>query len=159
MDIDLTLLHNGSKSKIDITGTYQLPSTYYENTEILDLSKLEVEGYIEQKENDDLVLEDYINCKIKGEMTLQDSISLEEVSYPFIIEFDDFLPENMRKSENILDIFAFLWENTVLEVPLRFTKVRDLSKFHGDGWRLIEEEDRIQENNPFRELLKDFEEE
>ena len=159
MDIDLTLLHNGSKNKIDLTGIYQLPSTYYENTEILNLSKLEVEGYIEQKENDDLVLEDYINCKIKGEMTLQDSISLEEVSYPFTVEFDDFLPENMRKSENILDIFAFLWENTVLEVPLRFTKVRDLSKFHGDGWRLIEEEDRMHENNPFRDLLKDFEEE
>ena len=92
-------------------------------------------------------------------MTISDSISLEEVSYPFEAEYDDFLPENDRKNENTLDIFEFLWENTVLEVPLQFTKVRDLSKFHGDGWRLIREEEHEKENNPFRDLLKDFEEE
>ena len=92
-------------------------------------------------------------------MILPDSISLEEVEYPFEISYDDYLPENCIKNEIILDIFAFLWENTVLEVPLQFTKVSDLSKFQGDGWRLIREEDRELENNPFRDLLKDFEEE
>ena len=51
-----------------------------------------------------------------------------------------------------------MWENILLEVPLQFTKVRDLSKFHGDGWRLIRE-DELENNNPFSELLKDFEEE
>lgn len=159
MEIDLSALHNGSINRIDISGIYKLPTSYYENSEIMDLEELAVEGYIEQRENEDLELQDYIFCKIKGEMTIPDSISLEEVSYPFEAEYDDFLPENEQKSENTLDIFAFLWENTVLEVPLQFTKVRDLSKFQGDGWRLIREEDRIEEENPFRDLLKDFEEE
>ena len=36
---------------------------------------------------------------------------------------------------------AILWQNIVLEVPLQFTKVEDLSKFHGDGWKLISEEE------------------
>ena len=92
-------------------------------------------------------------------MIIGDSVTLEDVSYPFTITYDDFLPENSLKSENILDIFEFLWENIVLEVPLQFTKVRDLSKFHGDGWKLISEEDRNHEANPFSELLKEFDKE
>ena len=92
-------------------------------------------------------------------MIIKDSISLEEVSYPFEIQFDDFLPENYIKNENTLDILGFLWENIVLEVPLRFTKVQDLSKYQGDGWRVVREDERINPNNPFLELLNDFEEE
>ena len=59
----------------------------------------------------------------------------------------------------LLDIFQFLWENIVLEIPLQFTKVKDLSKFHGDGWKLVSEDELTTRNNPFSDLLKDFEEE
>ena len=159
MELDLGSLHRGEEATISIDGVYTLPEDFYQNTDIIRLSDLKVEGHIEQKENEDFELEDYAVCSITGEMILPDSISLEEVEYPFSISYDDFLPENCIKNENLLDIFTFLWENTVLEVPLQFTKVRDLSKFHGDGWRLIREEDRELENNPFHELLKDFEEE
>ena len=159
MEIDLRLLHRGEESTTDISGTYNLPKEYYENTDIISLSPLTVKGHVERRENDDLELQDYGICTIEGIMKIPDSISLEEVEYPFMISFDDFLPENCIKNENILDILPFLWENTVLEVPLQFTKVSDLSKFHGDGWKLIREEDRELENNPFRDLLKDFEEE
>ena len=66
----------------------------------------------------------------------------------------------VKHFENIVDIFQLLWENIVLEVPLQFTKVEDLSKFHGDGWKLISEDDyKTSGNNPFSDLLKDFEEE
>ena len=75
------------------------------------------------------------------------------------ILYDDILEENCKKNENTLDIFQFLWENIVLEIPLQFTKVKDLSKFHGDGWKLIREEELITSNNPFADLLKDFKEE
>ena len=159
MEIDLGALHRGEISSFDISGEYILPEEFYQNTDIIRLSPLKVEGNIIQKENEDFELEDYAICNIKGEMILPDSISLEEVCYPFDISYDDFLSENCIKNENILDIFTFLWENTVLEVPLQFTKVSDLSKFQGDGWRLIREEDRELENNPFCDLLKDFEEE
>ena len=70
-----------------------------------------------------------------------------------------FIEENCIKSKNTLDIFLFLWENIVLEVPLQFTKVEDLSKFHGDGWKLVSEEELVKNNNPFGDLLKDFKEE
>ena len=159
MEFDLSPLHQGNLSSLEIQGEYLLDSSYYENTEIIRLSPLSISGKITRRENDDFELEDYIVCKIEGVMILPDSISLEEVEYPFSIEYDDFLPQNDIKNENTLDILGFLWENTVLEVPLQFTKVRDLSKFHGDGWRLVSEEELRKENNPFSDLLKDFEEE
>ena len=105
-------------------------------------------------------LTDYIKATITGNIIIEDSISLEPLEYPISIEYDDILEENCKKNENTLDIFQFLWENIVLEIPLQFTKVEDLSKFHGDGWRLISEDELKKHNtNPFSELLKDFKEE
>ncbi len=159
MDIDLRLLHNHSTSDVDISGSYILDPDVYQGMGILRLSPVKVEGKVTLKEVEDDLEVDNIFCDIHGVMTLPDSISLEEVEYPFEIHYDDEIPENCIKNENILDILGFLWENIVLEVPLQFTKVSDLSKFHGDGWRLIREEDRVLENNPFRELLDNNEEE
>jgi uncharacterized metal-binding protein YceD (DUF177 family) len=159
MDIDLSLLHSETVPFIDISGEYDIDKEYYKNSDIIGLSKITVNGKITRKENDDFDLEDYIDCTINGDIILSDSISLEEVKYPFSIEYDDFIEENCVKNKNTLDIFLFLWENIVLEVPLQFTKVEDLSKFHGDGWKLISEDELKFNNSPFSNLLKDFEEE
>ena len=161
MNIDYSLLVSGSVSDIDITNTYSIPKEYFESTDVIALNEIKVEGKIYQNvsEDDPDELVEYINCKITGEMTIADSISLEPVEYPFSIEYDDIIEENCKKSENVLDIFQFLWENIVLEIPLQFTKVKDLSKFHGDGWKLISEDELKSSNNPFSDLLKDFKEE
>ena len=159
MDIDLSLLHSNTIQEIDITNTYNIPNEYYENTDIKKLDNIKVNGKITRKLNEDNELCDYVDMNINGIMILPDSISLEEVEYPFSIEYSDFLDELDKKNENTLDIFQLLWENIVLEIPLQFTKVQDLSKFHGDGWKLISEEDKALENNPFAELLKDFDKE
>ena len=154
--IDLSLLHSNTVEEIDISGNYQIDNSYYKNTEINELSNINVIGKIIRKENESNELNDYIECTIDGEMIITDSISLENVSYPFTIEYSDFIGENNLKNENLLDILSFLWENIVLEIPLQFTKEQDLSKFHGDGWRLISEDELKLENNPFSELLKDI---
>ena len=91
-------------------------------------------------------------------MLLEDSISLEPINYPFSIEYDDIIEENCKKNQNTLDIFSFLWENIVLEVPLQFTKVTDFSKYQGEGWRLVNENE-LTNNNPFNELLDQMKEE
>ena len=157
--IDLSLLHSNTVEEIDISGEYKILEEYYQNTEIKKLDGIKVEGKVIRKENDDYQLDDYIECTITGEMIIPDSITLDNVSYPFTVEYDDFIFENSLKNENLLDILAFLWENIVLEVPLQFTKVSDLSEFHGDGWRLISEEELKKDKNPFSELLKDIEKE
>ena len=159
MNIDLSLLHCNSVDDIDISGVYDIDSSYYKDTDVIRINPVDVKGKITRREDEDGELDDYIECTIKGSMIIPDSISLEELEYPFNIEYNDILDKNDKKSENILDIFAFLWENILLEVPLQFTKVSDLSKFRGDGWRLISEDDKNLENNPFEKLLKDFEKE
>ena len=159
MNIDLSLLHSNTVNEIDISNVYSIPKEYYENTDIVSLEKVNVKGKITRKENMNFELGDYVDASFEGVMIIPDSISLEEVEYPFSIEYSDFLDENCKNNENTLDIFTFLWENIVLEVPLQFTKVTDLSKFHGDGWKLVSEDDRKLEDNPFSELLKEFDKE
>ncbi len=155
MDIDLSLLHSKTIDEISITGIYTIPDDYIDKKLVTALNNIDVEGKIYIGNNE----EDRINCTIRGYIILEDSISLEPVEYPFSIKYDDILEENSKKNKNTLDIFSFLWENIVLEVPLQFTKVKDLSKFHGDGWKLISEDELVKSNNPFSELLKDFKEE
>lgn len=155
MDIDLSLLHSNTKDEINLSGIYNIPDEYIDKNIVLALKNIEVDGKVYTGEDQ----ADRIDCTIKGNMLLLDSISLEEVNYPFFIKYDDILEENSKKNQNTLDIFSFLWENIVLEVPLQFTKVEDLSKFHGDGWKLVSEDELIKNNNPFSDLLKDFKEE
>ena len=153
MKIDLSLLHTNQVKEVSIHDSYSFTDDY-SCPDILGLSDIKVDGIITLRDDKDVFI-----GTISGTMIIKDSISLEEVSYPFEIQFDDFLPENYIKNENTLDILGFLWENIVLEVPLRFTKVQDLSKYQGDGWRVVREDERINPNNPFLELLNDFEEE
>ena len=122
---------------------------------------IKVEGYIYLTPSEDSIEQEVesINCSIEGNMVIEDSISLEPVEYPFSIKYDDIIEENCKKNENTLDIFSFLWENIVLEVPLQFTKVKDFSKFQGDGWKLVSENELTESNNPFRELLDQGKEE
>lgn len=161
MNIDLTPLHSHTIDKIEITNTYNIPEEYYQNMGVKKLDNVKVDGYIylSPSEEDIEVEIDSINCKIEGTMTIEDSISLEPIEYPFSIEYDDEIDENCKKNENTLDIFSFLWENIVLEVPLQFTKVTDFSKFCGDGWKLVSENELTNNNNPFSELLDKMKEE
>ena len=148
MELDLTELYSGIKDYIDIDSTVEIDKSYYDNTDIIDLSKIKVKGSIFMDSEDNI----QYDFNIKGKMVLNDSISLEEVSYPFECEISEILDKNNKNFENTLDIIPILWENIVLEVPLRFTQVNDLSKFSGDGWKIVSEEELKQKNNPFKDL-------
>lgn len=129
-----------------------LPKEYYEGSGIHHIDNLHIKGKL-YYDKDNLI---HAIAEIKGNMIIPDSISLEEIAYPFFIQYDDILEESYKNDENKLDLFEFLWENIVLEIPLKFTKVTDLSKFHGDGWKLISDEEHISSNNPFSDLIKNF---
>lgn len=159
MDIDLRKLYTHVEKEIDISGKYDIPNDYYEFSDILELKNIEVHGKITLALQEDLEESEYIKCNIKGIVVVEDSITLEPVDYEISLEYDDFVDENCKKSENTLDIFEFLWENIVLEVPLQFTKVKDLNQFKGDGWKLVSEDELTNTNNPFKDLLKNQEKE
>lgn len=154
-EIDLSLLHSSATDKIEIDEFYDIPSDYYEGTDVKSLENVHAMGCI-TRETDDVY---YVDIDVEGTMVLQDSISLEDVNYPFSTHIEGNLEEFVTNLENSLDILEFLWENIVLEIPLKFTKVEDLSKFHGDGWKLISEEENSISNNPFMEYLKNINEE
>ena len=65
MDIDLSLLHSSTVEVIDINNSYELTKDYYENTDIRELSSIDVVGQITRKENENNELNDYIECTIK----------------------------------------------------------------------------------------------
>ena len=85
-------------------------------------------------------------------MVLEDSISLDEIDYSFKAEIDEEIEENLEKSLNVLDITEILWQNIVLEVPLKLTNVDNFDEYHGDGWCLVSEDSIKNTNNPFSEL-------
>ena len=147
MNIDL----NFNKEYL-INDTIIIPKSYYENSGVLDIKNLQVNGRFYYDSENEL----WGDFDIDGILIIKDSISDEDVEYPISIKYSDILDETLKKDENTLDLFEFLWENIVLEIPLKFTKVTNLSEFHGDGWKLISEEDRISSSNPFNDLLKNF---
>lgn len=124
------------------------------------LQNIHLKGKITYNDLEELEL----NLKITGTMYLLDAITLEEIPYDFSANIEESLIENeinlekyINKSQNTLDIQEILWENIVLEVPIRVKKDDSLISLEGEGWQLNKEEK--EEIDPrlakLTELLKD----
>ena len=92
-------------------------------------------------------IDKYIDINFSGLMVLEDSVTLNDVDYPFNIKIEGNLSEIGEEFEktidfnkNTLDIFELLWENIVLEVPISFTKEKD-AQLSGNGWKLKNHEE------------------
>lgn len=139
--IDLNTLYNRNIDKLEINDEYEIPTNLITDNRIKSLDKVKVKGYIKLEPTDEIDEELYFNGQISGVMHIEDSISLEDISYEYSIDYDDFIDEKYKNNENRLDIFEFLWENIELEVPIKLTNVSDYSKYQGNDWQLISEED------------------
>ncbi len=120
----------------------EIDSAIYHNDAIKGLSNIHLNGYIYY--NSAEILE--IKLTLKGIMDLVDSVTLDKIKYPFTIEIDEeyslndpYFKEYYEKEQNILDIIAILWENIVLEVPMRLTNAKN-TNMSGDGWQLGDKE-------------------
>ena len=118
MKLNLNLL------PIKIDDTFIIPESFYKNTSIKGLDEVKVNGTIKYNAADEI----QINLDVNGNMKLIDAVTNELIKYPFSFQIDEILEENdenltkyFEKSQNILDIIEFLWENIVLEVPIRVT--------------------------------------
>ena len=145
--IDLTKLYSGATDELSFDGEYNIPKEVITDSRVKELKDVVISNSIIKK-----IEEDYeISLNITGKMKISDSITLEDVWYPFEIEIDEKLDEFVENDKKHLDIIAFLWQNIVLEVPLRYTIVSDYEKYQGNGWKLVSEEEIG--NNPFKSLL------
>ena len=65
------------------------------------------------------------------------------------------LIENARNFTNTLDIFPIIWENILMEIPIRVVGDKNQNlQMEGDGWKLITEEEK--KLNPELQKLKDL---
>lgn len=138
MDIDITRLRSGITSKIDIDTSYKFNEEELKMLEITSLDDLKVQGSISLDALDEI----YLDLTINGTMVIPCAVTLKPVNYPFEInisdslaEIDDNLEKKCQKNQNILDIFPIIWENVLMEVPMRVLS-DDASNYQiaGDGW-------------------------
>lgn len=154
--MDIKELLDGKVNSIDIDNDFTIPKEDYTNTEIIELSKIKVNGNISYPSEDNLLLD--VECS--GSMILEDSVNLEPVNYPFSFKIYENVNEKLENNQFSLDIISILWENIVLEIPIRYSEVTDYKEYSGDGWRVISEEEKnVNTNNPFKDLLKEIEKE
>lgn len=156
MIIDLTKLIYNNLYKLPIKGEVIVPKEMLKNTDIRRISPVKVEGYIFNNEEE---YELYIT--IKGTMILPCARTLKDVEYPFSSEIDEIIGENddnsLEINQNRLDIFPIVWQNILLDVPLRVL-APDASDepVEGDGWRLITEDTNEEVIDPRLAKLKDY---
>ena len=150
MFVNLEELNSNMKEVLIVEEDIVIEENLLLDTSIKKLDNIKLNAIISRNSADETIL----SGTLSGNMHLEDSISLEDVIYPFSIELEEIL----ENDANTIDIIPILWQNIVLEVPLRYTNVSDLSSYSGDGWKLISEEE-VKSNNPFLELKEKFKEE
>ena len=158
MLIDLIRLKNDIEKRIDIDFKYSFGEDYLKKTYLIKIDDFKVSGVITKNSLGDI----QINLNAEGTMVLPCAITLEEVDYPFSIKIDKSLEElieetseNLKKDENTLDILPIIWENILIEIPMKVvSKNADTSNLKGDGWEFITEERK--KTNPELEKLKDL---
>ena len=147
MELNLAELTNGS---VTYDNDFVIDADTYKEVGILDLKNLHVTGDISLNSVSMLA----VNLTVTGIMVIPDSVTTEPVDYPFTSKIeeeydinDEFFLEYYQKEQNILDIMKILWENIVLEVPMRFTLAKD-AHLSGDGWSLGEDKNKDDQIDP-----------
>ena len=135
MKIDLNYLNRFSKLSVD--ESIELDESLYKNTDIRALKDLHVTGNVEIDYEDNL----RFNLEVSGIMVLPCAVTLKDVDYSFSSIIDETIgnfDEIYKKYKNSLEISDVLWENIVLEIPIRVVSSDNLpSNTSGDGWELI----------------------
>ena len=150
LNLEKVVLTNNINLNIDQDINFDLE--LYHIPELKDLRNVHFNGKLYENDLEEIIL----SGMISGDIIVLDAISLEEKNINFSKNIEEKVLNEEESSKNYIDILDVLWQNIVLEVPSRYTDVTDYSKYQGDGWRLISEEELKNENNPFN-VLKDIE--
>ena len=157
MKIDLLKLKNNIEKKIIVNEKLDFSKEQLENTDLLDLKDVQAECELTKDSLNDI----NIYLKVKGKMYLPCAITLESVEHKFEFTIDDKLEnvleevKNDKKIENTIDILPIIWENILMEIPMRVVSPNaKLDNLKGDGWRFVTDE--VKSVNPELEKLKDL---
>ncbi len=152
MEIDVSKLKYGTISKIAINGSYNIPKLIIKRKDIIEIADVLVDGYLTN--NYDL----YLN--VSTTIKMNDSRTLEPIDLNIDFLIDENIAENeeyLKNNQNKLDIITILWENIVLEIPIRVVSDENEEfKLQGNGWELTDDNKKIDTRlAPLADLLKE----
>lgn len=163
MNFDLLRLRNGIDSKVIVNEDYSFSKEELAGSTLSSLDDMHVEGEITLNALKEL----YFNLEVTGTMVIPCALTLKPVEVPFDIiidgdleEIHEEIEENAGKFINSIDILPILWENILMEIPIRVvSEDADITDLSGDGWRVItdEEENVNSELSKLKDLLQDSE--
>ena len=118
MNISLIKLFSRSADRIDINEEIVIPKEYY-TSDIKEISPVKLNGYLYLDELDNLSIDLNVQC----DLTLKSSITLNDVDFPININIDDLEldDENNKKITNSIDLLPIIWQNILVEIPIRVT--------------------------------------
>ena len=133
MRIDLRKLY--SLASVDVDGVITFPEERLKSAGIIRLEDVSVHGKAIINYEDDIELD----LDLSGKMYLPCAISLEEVEVPFATKIEEIIGENNINNNFYLDLSDILWENIVLEIPIKVVKEGvHLETSSGKGWSVEE---------------------
>ena len=155
MNIDIVRLNNDIDKNILIDTTYSFSKEEMQGTDLLKLDNVKIVGELHKNVLGNIVL----SAEVSGVMVLPCAVTLKPVDYPFSIVIDDEIEklyenieENPINLQNTIDILPIIWENILMEIPMRVVSSdAENVKLSGDGWKLVTDEDN--KNNPLSELM------
>ena len=130
MKIDLRKLY--SYGEEEINEELLIPEDLYQKVGIKHMDKVMVNGKITIDYDENIVLDLILN----GKMIMPCAISLEDVEVPLNLHINETIEEKEEKNDFTLDLFDILWENIVLEIPIRVVKKGiQRNDLQGEGWK------------------------
>jgi uncharacterized protein len=160
MIIDISKLKSGLEVEIEVNESINVSKDILDKAGILELKDTAVNGYIHSDELENY----YLDLLVTGTMVLPCSVTLQPFDYAFESKIDGDYLEIMseiesfgEKVKNCIDIFPIIWENILMEIPIKVTcpDATDL-KLSGDGWKLVtegEEENNASAFDKLKDLL------
>ena len=153
MNIDLTRLFSRIDKEVSVDEIYSF--TELEGTDVTSIDNVSIKGYIKLN----ALSGPYLNLDVEGVMVIPCAITLKPVEYPFFIKIEGDLeeiadenPEKYINSKNSLDILPIIWENILMEIPMRVvSEGADDVALEGDGWKFITGNEKV-ENSELSKL-------
>ena len=157
MKYDLVRLNNNIDKYISVNETYSFSEEDLSGTDLLKLENIKIEGEIFKNSLGNIELD----LNVEGIMVMPCAITLKPVNYPFSIEISgeieelmENIEENSTNFQNSIDILPIIWENILMEIPMRVVSEEaensDITK-EGEGWKFVTEEE--EERSPLSELM------
>ena len=153
MIVDLTRLFSRIEKEVVVNENYSF--TELEGTGVTSIDNVSISGVI----NLNALNEPYVSLDVEGVMIIPCAITLKPVEYPFSIKIEGDLeeiaeesPEKYINSKNSLDILPIIWENILMEIPMRVvSEGADDITLEGDGWKFITGDEKV-ENSELSKL-------